>query len=133
MFSCWCNFTHRHPDLRCSQGLKSLFDKFSELEASVPRIKTSTGYVVANLVIQDVVDIKLVAEYLKEGRLFPLFFLVLQQCVKIKNKEWLMEKFERSGIKMKLMMPGGVLGRVQDDGGKGCIICPFLLKFVQQL
>lgn len=83
-----------------------MLEKLSDLESEISRIKTISASLIARLVTSDLVTLKQVADQLVSGRHFPLFLLILQHMIKIKDKEWLGGIFKECKINMQIMMPG---------------------------
>ncbi|XP_076801566.1 eukaryotic translation initiation factor 4 gamma 2-like [Clavelina lepadiformis] len=92
------------PD-HISQGVQLTFEKLGDLESELPRIKSVMASLLARVVVHDLLTLKEVAMRLEGGYLFPLFLLMLQQMMRIKNKDFLLSLFTESNIKMMTMMP----------------------------
>jgi translation initiation factor 4G len=78
----------------------------SELETDVPLVKSIMARFGATAVTLDLVTLSDLAEPFEGGVHYPLFLLCLQNMHKIKDKEWLIDTFNRSKIDLLKMLPG---------------------------
>uniref|UniRef100_H2Z560 W2 domain-containing protein n=1 Tax=Ciona savignyi TaxID=51511 RepID=H2Z560_CIOSA len=87
------------------EGLQHLFEKLGKMESSVPRVKSTTSSLLARFILNDLATLKGVSEMLKAGYHFPMFLLILQQLIKIKDKIWLLDAFKQSKVDLLMLMP----------------------------
>ena len=84
----------------------SVLDQCPKIEEEVPLVKSYLAQFAARAIIADLVSITDLAHHLENGAHFPLFLLCLQQCVKLKDREWLGDLFQLSKVNMQKMLPG---------------------------
>jgi len=86
-------------------GFSDVLSKLSDLESTVPLVKSYIATFAARAVISEVVSLIDLADPMKNGSCYPLFLLILQRIHKLKDKEWLVNVFNNSKIDMQSMLP----------------------------
>lgn len=81
----------------------------SELEADVPLVKSHVARFGAMAVTLSLVALTDLAEPFEGGVHYPLFLLCLQHMHKVKDKEWLVDTFNRSKLDLQKMLPGWLI------------------------
>lgn len=78
----------------------------SGMETDVPLIKTYVARFAAYAVTESIVTLQELAEPMEQGTYYPLFLLCLQQMLKRKDKDWLVNVFNESKMDLQNMLPG---------------------------
>lgn len=79
----------------------------SDLETDVPLIKSYVAKFAAFAVVENIISLTELAEPMEYGAYYPLFLLCLQQILKLKDKNWLVNVFNESKLNLQEMLPGG--------------------------
>ncbi|KAM9366985.1 eukaryotic translation initiation factor 4 gamma 2a [Symphorus nematophorus] len=87
------------------QAFLSVLDQCPKIEEEVPLVKSYLAQFAARAIIADLVSITDLAHQLENGAHFPLFLLCLQQMVKLKDRDWLVDLFQQSKVNMQKMLP----------------------------
>lgn len=107
------------------QGFKCVLEQMSDLETDVPLIKTYVAGCAAYAVCESIVTLQELAEPMENGTYYPLFLISLQQILKFKDKDWLVNVFNESKMDLQNMLPGAVLFQY--------ICCELIYKFLCHL
>lgn len=78
----------------------------NELEADVPLVKSHVARFCASAVTLGLVSLADLAVPFVGGVHYPLFLISLQHLHKVKDKEWLVDTFNRSKLDLQKMLPG---------------------------
>ena len=78
----------------------------SGMETDVPLIKTYVARFGAYAVTESIVTLQELAEPMEQGTYYPLFLLCLQQMLKQKDKDWVVNVFNESKMDLQNMLPG---------------------------
>jgi translation initiation factor 4G len=87
------------------QGFNSVLEQMGDLETDVPLIKTYVARFAACAVTESVVTLQELAELMEQGMYYPLFLLCLQQMLKLKDKDWVVNVFNESKMDLQKMLP----------------------------
>jgi len=87
------------------QGFKQVCNGISDLENEKPLVKSDVARFGAMALTLGLVSLNDLAEPLENGVHYPLFLLCLQHTHKIKDKEWLVDIFNRSKLDLQSMLP----------------------------
>ncbi|CAL1547022.1 unnamed protein product [Lymnaea stagnalis] len=87
------------------EGFHQVCNRMGELETDVPLIKSHMARFGAMATTLGLVTLADLAEPFEGGVHYPLFLLCLQTMHKIKDKEWLVDNFNRSKIDLQKMLP----------------------------
>lgn len=91
------------------QGFKSVLEQMSDLETDVPLIKTYVAGFAAYAVCENIVTLQELAEPMENGTYYPLFLICLQQMLKFRDNDWLVNVFNESKMDLQNMLPGMLL------------------------
>lgn len=86
-------------------GYRSVLEQMGDLETDVPLIKTYVARFAAMAVTESVVSLQELAEPMEQGTYYPLFLLCLQQMLKVKDKDWVVNVFNESKMDLQNMLP----------------------------
>ncbi|KAL4224789.1 Eukaryotic translation initiation factor 4 gamma 2 [Mactra antiquata] len=86
-------------------GYKSVLEQMSDLETDVPLIKTYVARFGAYAVIESIVSLQELADPMEQGTYYPLFMLCLQQMLKLRDKDWVVNVFNESKMDLQCMLP----------------------------
>lgn len=86
-------------------GFNSVLEQMGDLETDVPLIKTYVARFAACAVTESVVTLQELAELMEQGMYYPLFLLCLQQMLKLKDKDWVVNVFNESKMDLQKMLP----------------------------
>ncbi|XP_061599039.1 eukaryotic translation initiation factor 4 gamma 2a [Cololabis saira] len=87
------------------QAFLGVLDQCPKIEEEIPLVKSYLAQFAARSIIAELVSISDLAHNLENGAHFPLFLLCLQQMVKLKDRDWLMDLFQQSKVNMQKMLP----------------------------
>ncbi|TMS13552.1 eukaryotic translation initiation factor 4 gamma 2a [Larimichthys crocea] len=87
------------------QAFLNVLDQCPKIEEEVPLVKSYLAQFAARAIIADLVSVADLAHQLENGAHFPLFLLCLQQMVKLKDRDWLVDLFQQSKVNMQKMLP----------------------------
>nr|XP_061819394.1 eukaryotic translation initiation factor 4 gamma 2-like [Nerophis lumbriciformis] len=87
------------------QAFISVLDQCPKIEEEIPLVKSYLAQFAARAVVADLISITDLAHQLENGAYFPLFLLCLQQMAKLKDREWLIDLFQKSTVNMQKMLP----------------------------
>lgn len=86
-------------------AFRSVLEQMSDLETDVPLIKTYVSRFAALAVADNVITLTDLAEPMEQGTFYPLFLICLQQMLKVKDKDWLVNVFNESKMDLQNMLP----------------------------
>lgn len=87
------------------QGFKQVCNQMTDLETDIPLVKSHVARYGAMALTLGLVSLTELAEPLENGVHYPLFLLCLQHTHKIKDKQWLVDTFNRSKLNLQTMLP----------------------------
>lgn len=87
------------------EGFEQVLDQMKSLEADVPLVKSYVSKLAAHAIITETVTLSELSVPLRHGRHYPLYLLCLQQCHKLKDKQWLVTQFNESKVDLQTMLP----------------------------
>ncbi|XP_060572704.1 eukaryotic translation initiation factor 4 gamma 2-like, partial [Ruditapes philippinarum] len=86
-------------------GYRSVLEQMAGMESDVPLIKTYVARFGAFGVTESIVTLQELAEPMEQGTYYPLFLLCLQQMLKQKDKDWVVNVFNESKMDLQNMLP----------------------------
>ena len=78
----------------------------SDLEADIPLVKSYVARFAAYAVSENIISLLDLAEPMEQGTFYPLFLICLQQMLKLRDSEWLVNIFNESKMDLQIMLPG---------------------------
>ncbi|CAG5124674.1 unnamed protein product, partial [Candidula unifasciata] len=87
------------------EGFRQVCNHMSELETDIPLVKSHVAQFGALAATLGLVSLKELSEPFEGGVHYPLFLLCLQHMHKIKDKQWLVDTFNRSKLDLQKMLP----------------------------
>ena len=89
-------------------GFKLILHNLSHLECEYNLVKSNISLFAARAVCDQIIGFSDLAQLMKNGQYYPLFFLCMQNMDKLKgeeNKEWLRSQLEKSRVNLIEMLP----------------------------
>ncbi len=86
-------------------ALKQILNNLAELESQHHLVKSHLSLFVARAVCDQIITFNDLANLMKHGSYYPLFFLCMQSMHKLKSQKWLREQLESSKILLLDMLP----------------------------
>ena len=80
----------------------------SDLEADVPLVKSYVARFAAYAVAENIITLLDLSEPMEQGTFYPLFLICLQQMLKLRDNEWLVNVFNESKMDLQMMLPGNL-------------------------
>ena len=77
-----------------------------DLETDVPLIKTYVALFGAHAVTDNIISLLELTEPMEQGAFYPLFLICLQQMLKLRDRQWLVNVFNESKMDLQNMLPG---------------------------
>lgn len=111
-------------------SLKKILDNLNKLEQEHHCVKSNIGMYISRAMIDQLIEIRYLADLMKNGAYYPLFFIVMQQLIRLKtdsglslehSQTWLKDLVEREQVCLIDMLPnnadknGSRLAQVLDD------------------
>ena len=88
-------------------GFKLILQNLSNLESEYHFVKSNISLYAARAVCDQIISLSDLAQLMKYGAYYPLFFLCMQNMHKLKTPEWLRNQLEKSKINLVDMLPAG--------------------------
>ena len=88
-------------------GVKLVLQALSSLEHEYHFVKSNLSLYGARAVCDSLISLSELAQLMKYGAYYPLFFLCMQNMHKLKTPEWLRQQLEKSKINLVDMLPAG--------------------------
>jgi len=88
-------------------ALKQILNNLAELESQHHLVKSHLSLFVARAVCDQIITFNDLANLMKYGAFYPLFFLCMQSMHKLKSQKWLRDQLEWSKILLLDMLPNG--------------------------
>jgi len=82
-----------------------ILENLSDLETEYHFVKSNISLYAARAVCDGVITFHDLAQEMKYGAYYPLFFLCMQNMHKIKSQEWLRQQLEKSKVNLVDMLP----------------------------
>jgi len=86
-------------------ALKQILNNLAELESHHHLVKSHLSLFVARAVCDQIITLNDLANLMKYGAYYPLFFLCMQNMHKLKSQNWLRDQLELSKILLLDMLP----------------------------
>ena len=91
--------------LSFKKGFNVILENLSDLETEYHFVKSNISLYAARAVCDGVITFHDLAQEMKYGAYYPLFFLCMQNMHKIKSQEWLRQQLEKSKVNLVDMLP----------------------------
>jgi hypothetical protein len=86
-------------------GFKLILNNLSNLEAECHFVKSHISLYAARAICDQIISLTDLAQLMKHGAYYPLFFLCMQRIHKLTSPDWLRNQLEKSKINLLEMLP----------------------------